>query len=49
MNKLQEELAELMPPAGIEEMSGEEIVGALRWICTGLNLPRFGNKFQNCL
>ncbi|MCM3131357.1 hypothetical protein M3629_01075 [Paenibacillus polysaccharolyticus] len=29
MNKLQEELAELMPPAGIEEMSGEEIVGSV--------------------
>ncbi|KAA8785370.1 arsenate reductase-like glutaredoxin family protein [Paenibacillus sp. 4624] len=29
MNKLQEELAELMPPAGIEEMSGEEIVGSI--------------------
>lgn len=29
MNKLQKELAELLPPAHIDEMSGEEIVGSI--------------------
>ena len=48
MNKLHEELAELLPLANMEEMSGEELVGSIAMDMYRAEFATIRSVFQSC-